>query len=278
MRGMKLEMAKDMRLEKRLLESYKKELQTLPKGSLSNYRKGTRIYYKHTLYVKGKDGMIRRADRHLGKNDAAVIFALQRKAYLKEAVRRMEKNLKAQKKMAEQYEAYDFYSIWDTLGEAYRVDNIEAFMKQEGIDVKHIGPKGQNYRPEGLGQSTTGDFDSRSKGEAIIAELLMARGIVFQFERELRIKLANGQVIVLHPDFCIPTRDGGYILWEHLGRLDAQGYAIDAGERLHLYNQAGYNPGSNLILTANDRSGHMDMKTIALILDWLETVCVFEGE
>ena len=154
---------------------------------------------------------------------------------------------------------------------------VKELFVQEGIDVKHIGPKGQNYRPEGLGQSTTGDFDSRSKGEAIIAELLMARKIVFQFERELRIKLANGQVIVLHPDFCIPTRDGGYILWEHLGRLDAQGYAIDAGERLHLYNQAGYNPGSNLILTANDRSGYMDMKTIAQILDWLETVCVFEG-
>ena len=273
MRGQKTETEKDMQLEERLLKQYRRELAELPKGSLCYYRKKGYVYYKQVLYVKKT-----RVEHHLGKNDAAVIFALQRKAYLKEAVRRMEKNLKAQKKMAEHYEAYDFYSIWDTLGEAYRVDNIEAFMKQEGIDVKHIGPKGQNYRPEGLGQSTTGDFDSRSKGEAIIAELLMARKIVFQFERELRVKLDNGKVIVLHPDFCIPTRDGGYILWEHLGRLDAQDYAIDAGERLFLHNQAGYNPGSNLILTANDRKGHMDMKAIAQILDWLETVCVFEGE
>ncbi len=276
MRGMKSEITKDMKLEERLLEAYKKELAALPKGSLSHYRKGTHIYYKHTLYVKGKDGLTRRADRHLGKNDGAVIFALQRKAYLKEAIRRMEKNLKAQKRAAVQYEAYDFYSVWDSLGEAYRADNIEAFMKQEGIEIKHVGPKGQNYRPEGLGQNTTGDFDSRSKGEAIIAELLMARKIVFQFEREFRVKLGSGQVIVLHPDFCIPTRDGRYILWEHLGRLEKKFYAVDAGERLYLYNQAGFNPGSNLILTANDRDGHMDMKAIAQILDWLETVCVFE--
>jgi len=69
---------------------------------------------------------------------------------------------------------------------------------QKHVQIKLVGPKGQNYRPEGLGQNTTGDFDSRSKGEAIIAELLMARKIVFQFEWEFRVKLNSGQIIVLH--------------------------------------------------------------------------------
>ena len=276
MRGLKKELKKDMELEKRILGEYTRELARLPKGSLSRYEKGGRVYYKHSIYIRGKDGVSRRADRHLGEKDGDLIYALQRKAYIKETIRRIAKNLRVQEKIEAKYEPYDFYSVREALSNVYQPDNVKRFLEQEGYELEHVDAAGQNYRPQGLVQNTSGDFSVRSKGESLIAEALMARKIVFRFEKEFRVKLASGQIIILHPDFVIPLRDGSVILWEHLGLLSSKKYAADAGERLHLYNLAGFRPGSNLILTADDQEGYTDMKAIAQILDRLEEVCLFE--
>lgn len=274
MRGWKLENEKDMQQERRLLKQYKKELMQLPRGSLNRYIKNGKVYYKHVTYMKGKDGKTRRSSRHLKKEDAELLYSLRRKAYLKEAVRRMTKNLTLQKKAAA-YEPYDYYSIWGSLGEAYRFGNVEQFLRQEGIEISHVDKNGQTYRTQGLRQPTTGGFSARSKGETLIAEALMARGIVFQFEAEYVAVRQDGTAFLLHPDFKIPLRDGGVLLWEHLGLLSKSDYALDAGERLFFYNQLGFNPGANLILTADDKDGNTDMQAIARILDWIETVCLF---
>lgn len=276
MRGLKQEIEKDLQLQMRMLKSYRQELAALPRGSMAQYRKNGRVYYKYVIYGRSRDGNTTRAERHLGKKDEELIYGLQRRAYLKEAVRRMEKNLKTQKKSSETYLPYDYYSIWDSLSEVYRPDNVAQFLKQEGVELGYVGEKGQIYRRQGLVQNTSAGFSVRSKGETLIAEALMARKIVFRFEKEFRVTLPNGQVIILHPDFVIPLRDGSVLLWEHMGRLSDRGYAVDAGERLYFYNISGYRPGHNLILTADDSAGNTDMRDISTILDWLEGICLFE--
>lgn len=275
MRGLKKELKRDMELEMRLLTQYKQELSRLPKGSLSFYRKGGRIYYKHIVYQRGRDGRQRRVNRHLGRGDSQLIYQLQRKAFLKESIKRLEKNLKGEGRLEQSYLPYDYYSIWAAVGEAYRPETTEEFLRQEGVAIEPVRQEGQTYKPEHLKQPTSGGFLTRSKGEALIAEALMARGIVFQFEHELKVRHPDGRMVVLHPDFWIPLRDGSILLWEHLGLLKDWGYATDAGQRLFLYGQAGYYPGVNLILTADDGAGNTDMNAIARILDWLETVCLF---
>jgi len=274
MRGLKLEIEKDIKNEKQILKRYKLELARLPKGSLSHYKKNGKTYYKHITYMKGKDGTSTRLARHLRKEEEATILALQRKAYLRETVRRIEKNLRLEIRMAAEYEAYDFYSVMEALGEAYRTDSMENFLKQEGIKTGPADLKGRAYRAEGLTQNTSGGFRVRSKGEMLISESMLSRHIIFYYEMELKVTLPDGRVVVLHPDFAIPIRGGGYILWEHAGLLSRPDYAVNLGEKLHLYNLAGYSPGINLIITADDKDGNTDMKSISQILDWLETVCM----
>jgi len=276
MRRLKQELEKDVRQQGELLERYRKELRAMPQGSLVQYQKKGRKYYKHIVYMKGRDGSVRRMDRHLRKTEENLILALQRKAYLKEAIRRMKQNMQIEPKLEKTYLPYDFYSVCDALGEAYQPKTMEEFFRQEGIPLAPVPEAGQLYKPEGLKQQTSGGFLTRSKGEALIAEALMARRIVFQFEGELKVRHPDGRTITLHPDFRIPLRDGRVMLWEHLGLLSDWGYAADTGERLFLYAQKGYYPGINLILTADNSAGYTDMHAAAQILDWLETVCLFQ--
>ena len=275
MRGLKKELEKDMKQQTELLQQCRRELAEMPKGSLTCYTHCGKRYYKHVVYVREKSGKTRRTERHLGRGDREMIGQLQRKAYLKELIRRLEENLKREARLEPHYLPYDYYSICEALPAAYRSESMEEFLRQEGVQLSPVPKEGQTYKPEHLKQQTSGGFFTRSKGEALIAEALMARGIVFQFEEELEVRHPDGRMVTLHPDFRIPLRDGSVLLWEHLGLLKDWGYATDAGQRLFLYGQRGYYPGSNLILTADDSAGYTDMNSIAKILDWVENVCLF---
>ena len=274
MRGLKKIIEEDIKLEEKLLRKYRAELSRMPRGSLNCYKKGKQIYYKHSVYGKDRQGRPVRVDRHLKKGDGDLVFALQRKAHLKEAVQRMEQNLKRERELAERYQSYDCRSVQEALGEAYRLETMAGFLEQEGIELEVIPDGEQNYMAEYLTQRTSAGFYVRSKGEMLIAEGLLARGIVFQFEPKIYVNLPDGNVEILHPDFKIPLRDGRTLIWEHLGLLSDQGYAQRNWKKLHLYTIAGYTIGSDLILTADDAEGNTDMESITRILDWIETVAI----
>ncbi len=83
-----------------------------------------------------------------------------------------------------------------------------------------------------------------SKSELIIANILYAYGVKYEYERPFEI---DGKVY--KPDFTVWRPDGTLILWEHAGLMDDPEYAWNFQQKLRMYHIAGYIQSVNLIVT-----------------------------
>lgn len=86
-----------------------------------------------------------------------------------------------------------------------------------------------------------------SKSEVLIANILFARGISYEYEKMLMIEDKK-----VFPDLFLHSRKGEEIVWEHAGLLDNPEYASRFEEKLKLYEKAGYVRTKNLIITQED--------------------------
>ena len=90
-------------------------------------------------------------------------------------------------------------------------------------------------RREELKHTTSFGLLTRSKNEALIAELLHAAGIEFYYEKRLQIVDEQGKIQVIYPDFTIILADGSVIYWEHKGMMADPGYEEMDRKRMRLY-------------------------------------------
>ena len=68
------------------------------------------------------------------------------------------------------------------------------------------------------------------------------------------------------PDFTIMLPGGENLYWEHLGMLNKPEYAEDWMRKMLFYHWMGIDHGKNLIVTADDCTGHIDQMVIAEII------------
>ena len=86
----------------------------------------------------------------------------------------------------------------------------------------------------------------RSKSELIIANMLEQKGIPYRYEYPITLKTL-GQV---RPDFtCLNVRTRQEFIWEHFGMMDNIAYANKNVAKIGAYEQSGYFPGKNMIMT-----------------------------
>lgn len=107
-----------------------------------------------------------------------------------------------------------------------------AAEKKYAENYKHITDRGEQVA---------------SKSELIIANVLYALGVKYEYEKEMTI---DG--VTYKPDFTIWRPDGSVVLWEHAGLMDNASYAWDFQQKLRKYQTAGFRQGLNLIVTADD--------------------------
>lgn len=101
------------------------------------------------------------------------------------------------------------------------------------------------FEPESPVLLTSKGERVRSKSEVIIADTLNRLGIPYIYE--LPVKFKNFQA---HPDFCcLNLRTRQEFLWEHFGMLEDSEYAAKSVKKIHQYQQSGYFPGKNLIIS-----------------------------
>ena len=261
MRKFKNELEADIRFQQNLLNQYEHELKTLPPGYLAVYQCGNHVYRKYTICEAG-----RRIQRNLKPEESELAAALCRKAFLKKQTQVMRQNLRAQEQLQNAYRSYDVQTILAEIKPVYAagmplmIGNAALRRKQEAAQKNAI-------RPERLTQITVAGIYVRSKSETIIVNLMSGYRVRFVYEEPLTLEIPGRGRITIYPDFTIYLDSGEVIIWEHLGMLSNDGYAEAQVKKLQIYHQAGYTLGKNLILTADNADGTLDVTVISKIIE-----------
>lgn len=103
----------------------------------------------------------------------------------------------------------------------------------------------------------------RSKSEKIIADKLFYMNIPYRYEFGLML---GGEL--RFPDFTVlnpHTRN--VFIWEHLGRIDKPDYLEKNMSKIRLYEQHGFVPNVNLILTFETSDSPLSVKAVNRIID-----------
>lgn len=98
----------------------------------------------------------------------------------------------------------------------------------------------------------------RSKSEIMIAEALNREKIPFKYEYPFKVR---GRC--LYPDFvCLNVRKREAYIWEHFGLLHDKEYLSKVIDKMVLYEERGYVPGKNMIITGEDGIHPLSAKKI----------------
>jgi ATP-dependent exoDNAse (exonuclease V) alpha subunit len=106
----------------------------------------------------------------------------------------------------------------------------------------------------------------RSKSEVIVANMLIERGIEFEYEREIIGK--NGQKRL--PDFTFIDAAGDVIILEHLGMMSLPSYKSDWEKKLLFYKENNYKLDDNLFITTESEKGGIDSLAIEEVIRKIE--------
>lgn len=94
--------------------------------------------------------------------------------------------------------------------------------------------------------TTSFGLNVRSKSEALIAEALLRNNIPFYYEYPLVTK----SIGTIYPDFfCLNLRTRQEFYWEHFGMIDDLAYAISTTRKISIFQNEGFFPGKNLIIS-----------------------------
>lgn len=114
----------------------------------------------------------------------------------------------------------------------------------------------------------------RSKSEVIIANVLKAAGVPYRYEFPLLMDknardpdFPDFDFCKLHPDFyCLNLKTRREFAWEHFGMMDDPSYACRAAEKIQLYQENGFFPGKNLIITMETTKSPLSSKILKNII------------
>ena len=188
--------------------------------------------------------------QYLGSNDKNLIKQLQQKREFENQLKALNNNIPLLERVISKYISID--SVFSDI---------------------HSGPQvhaSQNhYKQEELIYLTSAGIYVRSKGEAIIIDVLWQRRIPFYYEKTLILFDENGQKVVVYPDITILLSQRELLLWEHNGMLSNEEYRRRNNRKMELYFLNGFYQPKNLIVTADGPNGEFSIPDIYRIVDGL---------
>ena len=252
----------DMELQKKLLKSFQRTLETLPKGRLVTKRVKGRLYY----YCADEKT---RKEKYIPKSNLTLIHQLKEKRWLKKSIRIMEKNIKAQEQVLKAYQLYDSQTILNMLPDSYREEFLEEYENKVRPNLHKWAEESYRknpYHQDELIHTTYFGLRVHSKGELIIAELLYRLGIPFRYDAAIKVRDRFGNTKWRYVDFLIKLPTGEYLLWEHMGLFAKEDYRNDQFEKLTEYYFQGYFMPNNLIITMDGPNGEFDSAAVERII------------
>ncbi len=254
-----------MNERKQYLETLKanteEHIRKAPQGSLRITRgRNGRAEYYHRKEPADRGG------KYISHNERELIQMLAQKEYDKKVMKAAASEIRAIDRYLRDIpdsEAEEVYSVLSKERQELIQPVIlpdEAF-SAEWESVKYEGKRIEEDIPELF---TDNGERVRSKSELLIANALARYGIPYRYEYPVRL---NGFGMV-HPDFMILNiRLRKEIFWEHLGRMDDEGYVNRNIRKIHAYIRNDIFPGENLILTAETSENPIDTRIINKFID-----------
>ncbi len=115
-----------------------------------------------------------------------------------------------------------------------------------------------DWHPENLVYSTDNGERVRSKSEMMIANLLYAMQLPYQYEKPLRF---NGKTVF--PDFTIlDTESRTEVYFEHFGLMDQEDYRTAALRKIKDYEKAGLTMGKDFLFS-------FESEQVPFDIDWI---------
>ena len=234
----------ELNFEKRILDKLSKGRQGLSDLLLEISAEG-KFYCR--VPGTGTKKYIRKSNRKLIKQIAGSRF-------IKEKIRILENNVRCMEELLDQIRDYDDNSVIDALPATYA--KAIAFLREHN-DAPGIQQSENPKNRHELTVACSNGLMVRTKGEMIIAEILITLGIEFRYEKRLdlveKITLADGSYRykpkTVYPDFTIVLADGTELYWEHAGLFDTDNYRDSQHRKFNIYYDNGIYPPRNLIIT-----------------------------
>lgn len=239
------------------LKTCNKQLAKLPKGSLLIKKKGNHFEYYHVIDGKRKYIRVNQLD-YISKL-ATATYINNYKRYLNDEIAALKAYLKKRNPKIPAPATY--------LEEHPAISELVANKIFKGpknlVDWANMPYEQSDFYKEDLGSRASQGHYVRSKSECVIANALFFKKIPYRYEMELHI----GDKIY-RPDFVFYNSKGEMIIWEHLGLLGDEKYLKRTLQKIEDYIKAGYYPGVNLILTADEKAGTIiDSQVVDSLID-----------
>lgn len=188
--------------------------------------------------------------QYLGSNDKDLIKQLQQKKEYENQLKALNNNIPLLERVITKYISPDsVFSDIDSGPQVHASQNL--------------------YKKDKLIYLTSAGIYVRSKGEAIIIDVLWQRRIPFYYERKLALLDENGEVVIIYPDITIPISKKEFIIWEHNGMLTNEEYRRRNNRKMELYFLNGFYQPKNLIVTADGPNGEFSIPDIYRVVDGL---------
>lgn len=263
---------KEMKLEQEYLTQYKKGLLDTEKYSKYGLSKKAENAYYAVLKESGKE-------KYLSRRRFYIVRNLRKRKLCETGVKVIERNLKVLERLIKDYRHYDPAALEENLPNAYRTKPEELAQEVEqnwnGNGQKFTQSENPHY-PEHLKHRTSFGLIVRSRIEAAAAELAYSRGYYIMYEKRVILFDEEGNAHVVYPDFILCENENSpdvtWIYWEHLGRLDLEGYRERTMLKLKLFPENGIMPGRNLILTTDGMDESIDLMAVSNVLDSIENL------
>ncbi len=228
-------------------------------------RGNQRQYYLRTdeicrKYVNGK---------YLKKGEKQIAIDIAQREYCEAVKKAAEKQLAELKKLHRTMLEDGVSKVYANLNNLRKELITPVYLTDEDFisNWEKTPYEGKVFENDITGYITNKGERVRSKSEKIIADFLFANNIPYKYEKPLKLKVKNGDIITIYPDFTIlHVHDRKEIYHEHFGKMDDLDYAQNAVRKIETYENNGIFPGKNLIMTFETAARPLDTKLMQNVI------------
>lgn len=233
------------------------ELRKAPEGRLRIARNKNTAQYYFVKEGTGKNGV------YIRKENLGLIKLLAQKHYDEKLIPLLKRELGEINHLIKFLQENDFSGVYETLSREWKhliepvtITDEEYIKKWEA--VKYKGKEFYEGAPE---LYTLKGEKVRSKSEVIIADTLGRLKIPYRYEFPVKLKKLE-----VYPDFyCLNVKSRREFIWEHLGMMGDPEYADRAVKKISAYEEAGFFPGRNLIITMETENSPVSSRQVERI-------------